>query len=511
MKYIFITGGVVSSLGKGIIAASLGKLAQEQGLRVSITKMDPYLNVDAGTMNPFQHGEVFVTHDGAETDLDIGHYERFGIKCSGDNSITAGRIYQLVTGKERRGDYLGQTVQVIPHVTNEIKQAIKRASKDADISIVEIGGTVGDLEGLPFLEAIRQFGNEHESVFVHVTLLPMIHGAGEVKTKPTQHSVQKLREIGITPNVIVCRSDHGLTEEHRKKISMFCSVPEAGVFLSPTVNSVYDIPQILKDQGFDRYLLGKTVAAEVRPPTVTRNVSGIVVGLIGKYTEVRDAYKSVYESIEHAGRSLGIGSPTVVPVDSEDDFDPKDFDAIIVPGGFGSRGIAGKRRFIAHAIENDIPFLGICLGLQLAALEIMSRAGYSVFSEEHSDGTDPLIAMLDGQKGRQVGASMRLGAYRMRITDDYLRDVYGDSFAYERHRHRYEVSPTWLGRLQAAGVIICGQDSESGLVEAIRLPDKSFFVGCQYHPEFISTPDRPHPLFRKLVEVALEKSRLHNT
>lgn len=511
-KYIFITGGVVSSLGKGIVGASIARLIayDKRGTTVSLTKVDPYLNVDAGTMNPFQHGEVFVTADGAETDLDIGHYERFGIDCSAKNSITAGQIYESVLTNERKGSYLGQTVQVIPHVTNEIQKRIEEAGRDFDVAIVEIGGTVGDLEGLPFLEAIRQFSINHECKFVHVTLLPMVAGAGELKTKPTQHSVQKLREIGILPDAIICRSDHGLREEHRNKIALFCGVPKNGVFVSPTVKDIYSVPNLLAAQGIVKHLFDYECGEVGWKYKAVSDGKKIKVGMVGKYTDVRDAYKSIHEAVDHAGKMVG-AIPTVVPIDSEseDCIDTlSSCDALIIPGGFGNRGIAGKIAACQFARQNGMPFLGICLGLQVAAIELLRSYGHDAQSEEFvPEHPSPAVAMLDGQKGRQIGASMRLGQYSMVFMDEQCREIYcGADSAMERHRHRYEFNPAWIDRLNSAGGTVCAVDRESGLLEVFRLREHPYYYACQFHPEFQSRPDTPHPLFVGLVRAAMKES-----
>ena len=537
-KFIFVTGGVVSSLGKGIAAASLAALLEARGLRVTLMKLDPYINVDPGTMSPFQHGEVFVTDDGAETDLDLGHYERYvRTTMAQKNNITAGRIYQQVIAKERRGDYLGATVQVIPHVTDEIKQAILAVATGFDVVLVEIGGTVGDIESLPFLEAVRQLKMSlgyQQSVSIHLTLVPYITAAGEIKTKPTQHSVKELRSIGIQPEILICRCYRQLSLEERKKMALFTNVPEAAVITSPDAQTIYDIPHILHDQGLDDIVLERlnvkapaadlkewdSVVERYRHPT--REVS---IGVVGKYVEYPDAYKSLYEALVHAG----LHHKTRIKVDyidSESLTQPENrhrlevLDAILVPGGFGTRGIEGKVAAVQYAREHKVPFFGICLGMQVAVIEYArNKAALAGANSTEFDAktAHPVVALItewlapDGSKHTQtangdLGGSMRLGAQDCHLTAGTLAEkVYGKSLVRERHRHRYEVNNHLIGALEKAGLIISGRSADKSLVEMVELPNAvhPWFLACQFHPEFLSTPRDAHPMFTHFIEAAL--------
>jgi CTP synthase len=532
-RYIFVTGGVVSSLGKGITAASLGAILEARGLKVSMIKLDPYLNVDPGTMSPFQHGEVFVTDDGTESDLDLGHYERFVSCTTGRNSnFTTGRIYGSVIAKERRGDYLGATVQVIPHVTDEIKKGVEQGAAGSDICIVEIGGTVGDIESLPFLEAIRQMGIDlgpEQAAYVHLTLVPYIASSAEIKTKPTQHSVKELRGIGIQPDVLVCRSEHAIAEEQRRKIALFTNVAESAVVSAMDVDDIYRLPMVFRDQGFDEIIVRK-FHLDVPPADLSKweavvdlkknPESEVVVAMVGKYVDLKDSYISLNEALIHAG----IRNRTRVHVrylDSEEfdsgNLDPlKDVDAILVPGGFGDRGIEGKINAVRFARENNIPYLGICLGMQVAVIEYARNvAGLEgAHSTEFETGAaHPVIALitewqdLDGttktrDEGSNLGGTMRLGAQDCLLeSGTRAREMYGTSQIRERHRHRYEFNNKYLDQLREAGLVFAGF-SKDGLVEMVELPDHIWFVACQFHPEFCSTPRDGHPLFTGFVAAA---------
>jgi CTP synthase len=531
-RFIFITGGVVSALGKGIAAASLGRLLVARGLSVTIQKFDPYINVDPGTMSPFQHGEVFVTEDGAETDLDLGHYERFtDTNTSRASNATAGAIYNSVIRRERRGDYLGGTVQVIPHITDEIKNRIKLVAEttDVDIVITEIGGTVGDIESLPFLEALRQFHSEigrDRCMFVHLTLVPFLGHAGELKTKPTQHSVQELRRIGIQPDMVMCRSEEQLGKEIREKIALFANLPVSSVVSARDVDSIYKVPLEFAHEGVDETLL-KHFGIELPPPDLT-DWEGLVerveaatepvrIALVGKYNQLADAYLSVIEALNHAGSHHG-GHVEVVWVDSERLTDGEveqelaTCDGILVPGGFGVRGIEGKIQAARYARENDVPYLGICLGMQIAVAEFARHvAGMDGANSTEFDPETPypVIDLLPEQKEvRDMGGTMRLGADPVKLHDDTrAREIYGDAVIYERHRHRYEVNNHLRKRLEQAGLVFSGTSPDDRLVEVIELPDHPFFVASQYHPEFKSRPLRPQPLFRDFVGSALEYAR----
>jgi CTP synthase len=529
-KHVFVTGGVVSSLGKGITAASLGRLLKARGLRVMMQKLDPYINVDPGTMNPFQHGEVFVTEDGGETDLDLGHYERFiDENLFRASNITTGAIYQSIIAKERRGDFLGDTVQVIPHVTNAIKERILSLADDsgADVLITEIGGTVGDIESLPFLEAIRQLKMElgrDDTCYIHVTLLPYIGPAEELKTKPTQHSVQELRSIGIQPDAIVCRSDRPISPDLKRKISMMCDVDMSAIVAAIDSPNIYEIPLVLRDEGLDRFVIDHLRMGEVPDPDLSGweqlvdrmdAASGPVrIGLIGKYVQLPDAYLSVVESLKHAAFAHGsnleirwIASDELETADLDEVLGP--LDGILVPGGFGVRGIEGKIRAVTYSREHDVPFLGICLGLQCAVIEFARNVAEleEANSSEFDTATPyPVVDVLAGQDLDSLGGTMRLGAYPCRLTPgSKAAAAYGTELIYERHRHRYEVNPRLRRRLEDAGLLCSGESPNGTLVEIIELPDHPWFVAGQFHPEFKSRPDHPHPLFHGFVGASLAR------
>jgi CTP synthase len=525
-KYVFVTGGVTSSLGKGITAASIGRLLKSRGLSVSILKLDPYINVDPGTMSPYQHGEVFVTDDGAETDLDLGHYERFiDESLSQLSNVTTGRIYQAVIAKERRGDYLGGTVQVIPHITNEIKERIQRVARDgrADVVIVEVGGTVGDIESLPFLEAIRQMRNDVGRVnvlYVHVTLLPSLAATGELKTKPTQHSVKELRGIGIQPDVIVARSDSPVPDELRDKIALFCDVPAAAVIPATTADTIYEVPLMFEASGLgDLVVDGLGLAERVHPADlmawralveqIKRPKPELEVALVGKYIELPDAYLSVTEALRHAGWAHD-RSIRVRWVDSESlsaetvDERLAGVAGVLVPGGFGHRGIEGKIQAARYARERGVPYLGLCLGLQCAVIEFARDVlGRSQANSTEFDvfTPDPVIDLMPDQRDLEdKGGTMRLGLYPARLTPGSRAGAaYGVEVIYERHRHRFEVNNAYRRDLERAGMVLSGQSPDGRLVEIIELRDHPWFVASQFHPEFRSRPDRPHPLFRAYI------------
>jgi len=525
-KYIFVTGGVVSSLGKGIAAASIGRLLKERGLRVTIQKFDPYINVDPGTLSPFQHGEVFVTDDGAETDLDLGHYERFiDESLSQANNITTGRVYQTVISKERRGDYLGSTVQVIPHITDEIKAAIRRLAPEHDVVITEIGGTVGDIESLPFLEAIRQFrvdvGKEN-AMFVHLTLVPYIAAAGELKTKPTQHSVRELMQIGIQPQVVICRTEHPLTEDVRRKIALFTNVDHDGVIEAADVETIYEVPLALREQKLDEVILARlgidAPDPDLGPWTemvnrVKRPSAGEVrIAVVGKYTALVDSYKSIQEALIHGG----IANDVKVRTDwlSSEQFEQgrgvdllEDYHGLLIPGGFGPRGVEGMLMAIRWARENHLPFFGICLGLQCAVVEFARNVcglEESHSSEFHEDASDPVICLLDSQlQVTTKGGTMRLGAYPCMLQEgSRAREIYGAVEISERHRHRFEVNNAYRELLQQHGLTISGTSPDGGLVEMIEITEHPWFIAGQFHPELKSRPTRPHPLFDSFVGAA---------
>ncbi|MDR0217367.1 MAG: CTP synthase (glutamine hydrolyzing) [Enterobacteriaceae bacterium] len=541
-NYIFVTGGVVSSLGKGIAAASLAAILEARGLKVTIMKLDPYINVDPGTMSPTQHGEVFVTEDGAETDLDLGHYERFiRTKMTRRNNFTTGRVYSEVLRKERRGDYLGATIQVIPHITNEIKDRIIRGAQGHDVVLVEIGGTVGDIESLPFLEAIRQMAVEvgrENTLFMHLTLVPYMAAAGEVKTKPTQHSVKELLSIGIQPDVLICRSDRIIPANERAKIALFCNVPEKAVISLKDVDSIYKIPGLLKSQGLDDYICNR-FSIECREADLSEweqvifeeaNPSGeVTIGMVGKYVELPDAYKSVIEALKHGGLKNRL-TVNIKLIDSQDVETRgvevlKDLDAILVPGGFGGRGIEGKIMTARYARENKIPYLGICLGMQVALIEFsrnvagMESANSTEFEPDCKLPVVGLITEWRDENGNvevrseesDLGGTMRVGGQLCHLTEGSLvRELYGQDDITERHRHRYEVNNLLLKRIEDAGLRIAGRSIDNKLVEIIENPNHPWFVACQFHPEFTSTPRDGHPLFAGFVEAArkYQKSQL---
>jgi CTP synthase len=542
-KFVFVTGGVVSSLGKGIASASMGALLESRGLKVTIIKMDPYLNVDPGTMSPFQHGEVFVTEDGAETDLDLGHYERFiNSRMRKVNNFTTGQIYDSVLRKERRGEYLGKTVQVIPHITNEIQDFIARGARvgtpeEVDVAIVEVGGTVGDIESLPFLEAIRQLSirqGRNSSCFVHLTLVPFIPSAGELKTKPTQHSVQKLREIGLMPNLLLCRADRTIPDDEREKISLFSNVPPEGVISVADVDSIYRIPRMLWEQGVDEQIC-QTLNLTAKPADLTEwdrlihkldhPSRSVRVAMVGKYVDLTESYKSLTEALIHAG--LHTGSRVQIEYIDSETIEGNaasmlsSFDAILVPGGFGKRGVEGKIQAIQFAREHKVPYLGICLGMQLAVIEYARHvAGMAMANstEFNPDTPEPVVALItewterDGSvqsrsEESDLGGTMRLGAQRCAIrSGTKAQDIYGDS-VYERHRHRYEVNNQLKQRIADAGLTIASETPTESLVEMVELPSAvhPWFVAVQFHPEFTSTPLRGHPLFKSYIEAALAR------
>jgi CTP synthase len=531
-RFIFVTGGVVSSLGKGIAAASIGQLLVARGLSVSLQKFDPYINVDPGTMSPFQHGEVFVTEDGAETDLDLGHYERFtDVNTTRGSNVTTGAVYDSVIRRERRGDYLGSTVQVIPHVTDEIKNRIRRVAQadDVDIVITEIGGTVGDIESLPFLEALRQFqvdeGRER-CMFLHLTLVPYLGHAGELKTKPTQHSVQELRRIGIQPDMVMCRSEEPLSRDIREKIALFVNLPVDSVVSARDVDSIYKVPLYFRAEGVDDTVLDH-FGIETEPPDLSaweslvkrceRASEPVRIGLVGKYTKLEDAYLSVIESLEHAGAHHG-ARVEVRWVDSERLTDEEavselaECDGILIPGGFGVRGIEGKIRAAQYARERGVPYLGICLGMQIAVAEFARHVGDmpGANSTEFDPETPyPVVDLLPEQKEvRDMGGTMRLGADPVKLHQGTrAREIYGEPVIYERHRHRYEVNNHLRRRLEAEGLVCSGTSPDDRLVEIVELADHPFFVASQFHPEFKSRPLRAQPLFREFVGAALRRAR----
>lgn len=533
-NYIFVTGGVVSSLGKGIAAASLAAILEARGLNVTIMKLDPYINVDPGTMSPTQHGEVFVTQDGAETDLDLGHYERFiRTKMTKRNNFTTGKIYSEVLRKERRGDYLGATIQVIPHITNEIKARVIDGAAGHDVVIVEVGGTVGDIESLPFLEALRQLAvqvGRERTIFMHLTLVPYIPTAGEVKTKPTQHSVKELLSIGIQPDVLICRSDRMIPPNERAKIALFCNVPERAVISLKDVSSIYQIPALLKSQGLDDFICNRfhltcpeadlseweqVLYQQANP------IGEVTIGMVGKYTELPDAYKSVNEALKHAGFKNRL-TVNIKYIDSQDVETKgveilKGLDGILVPGGFGSRGVEGKILTAKYARENNIPYLGICLGMQVALIEFARHvAGMSQANSSEFDRTcpQPVVGLItewqDADGNTEVrsdksdlGGTMRLGAQKCHLIEGSLaRQLYGAETIEERHRHRYEVNNVLLPQIEKAGLKVTGLSADKKLVEIIEVPNHPWFVACQFHPEFTSTPRDGHPLFEGFVRAA---------
>ncbi|MFA5004735.1 MAG: CTP synthase [Candidatus Omnitrophota bacterium] len=530
-KYIFITGGVISSLGKGIASASLGKILESRGLKVTLMKLDPYINVDPGTMNPYQHGEVYVTDDGAETDLDLGHYERFTqAQMTRFNNATTGQVYNAVISRERKGDYLGKTIQVIPHITEEIKERVKKVASvsQADIVLVEIGGTVGDIESLPFLEAARQFeldAGEKNVLYIHLTLVPYIKVADEIKTKPTQHSVQALREIGIQPDILICRTEKPLNADVREKISLFCNVRKEAVIESPDVESIYQVPLVFKNQILDEIILShfgliskpsdlkswdKDVIERLLNPK-----GEVAVAVVGKYIGLQDAYKSIYEALIHAGISNNV-KVVIKKIDSEDILKfgaqtmLKDLNGILVPGGFGGRGIEGKIKAIEFARKNNMPFLGLCLGMQCAVLEFArSVCGLKdANSTEFNPKTkNPVISLLVEQKKiKELGGTMRLGAYPCKIKKNTLASrIYKKDQVSERHRHRYEFNNKYRKLLQQKGLFFSGIYEKKNLVEIIELASHPYFIAVQFHPEFKSKPDNAHPLFRDFIRAAIER------
>jgi CTP synthase len=532
-KYIFVTGGVVSSLGKGLASASIGCLLEARGLRVSLLKFDPYLNVDPGTMSPFQHGEVFVTDDGAETDLDLGHYERFThTRMLRDNNCTAGRIYEIIISKERRGDYLGKTVQVIPHVTNEIKAAIKKISHDVEVVIVEVGGTVGDIESLPFLEAVRQMRQEQgrdNVVFVHLTLVPFIHASGELKTKPTQHSVKELREIGIQPDILLCRTDRFLSPELKAKIALFCSVPEEAVITAKDVKNIYEVPLVLAHEGLDTQILRclklQPAERDMQPwvelvDRLKNPADEVNIGMVGKYVEYQDSYKSLNEALCHGGVAHNL-KVNLVWVEAEglegDRWEEQlqDFDAVLVPGGFGKRGILGMLRGIEFARTRKVPYFGICLGMQCAVIEYARNVCglKGADSTEFGPGTPHrVIYKLRELRGvDELGGTMRLGAWTARLKPgSFAHQAYGTLEISERHRHRYEFNREYEETLVANGLDLTGVTPDGTYVEIVEVRDHPWFLGCQFHPEFKSRPLEPHPLFKAFIGAAYQyrKQRL---
>ncbi len=535
-RYIFTTGGVVSSLGKGIASASLGAILEARGLNITLIKLDPYINVDPGTMSPFQHGEVYVTEDGAETDLDLGHYERFvRTKMGKRNNYTTGRIYLNVIQRERRGDYLGGTVQVIPHITDEIKNCIKAGAGDADIAMVEIGGTVGDIESQPFLEAIRQMRIElgaENTLFIHLTLVPYIAAAGEIKTKPTQHSVKELRSIGIQPDILMCRTDHMIPDNEKKKMALFTNVEESAIISALDVDNIYKVPKALYDQGLDEIVNRKfalnlpkadlheweNVVDALDSPTGDVNIA-----MVGKYMDLADSYKSLSEALIHAGVQTRT-QVNIIYVDSEDIENKgvdclSEIDAILVPGGFGNRGIDGKIAVVRYARENNVPYLGICLGMQLAVIEIardlakLENANSTEFDKNTEDPVIALITEWQDSTGRteqrsedsDLGGTMRLGGQECQLLEGSLaKELYQLDKITERHRHRYEFNNTYLEQLEGTGMRISGRSSDGELVEMIEIPEHPWFVACQFHPEFTSTPRDGHPLFTGFIKAARE-------
>jgi CTP synthase len=529
-KYIFVTGGVVSSLGKGIAAASLGRLLVERGLSVTMQKFDPYINVDPGTMSPYQHGEVYVTDDGAETDLDLGHYERFiDRSLSQQNNITTGRIYQTVISKERRGEYQGGTVQVIPHITDEIKAALRRSAPGHDVVIAEIGGTVGDIESLPFLEAIRQFRQDigrENAIFVHLTLVPWIAAAGELKTKPTQHSVRDLMQVGIQPDMLICRSEHPLGTDIKRKIALFCNVDYSCVIESPDVASIYELPLHFHEQGFDREVCNRLGLSSPEPQLdewaamverVLRPSRRVRIAVVGKYTALHDAYKSVGEALLHGGIPHNVGVD-IRWIDSdrfdEPAYDPAALlagcDGLLIPGGFGERGVEGMINAIKYARETGLPMFGICLGLQVAIIEFARNVcglREASSTEFEPDSPHAVIALMASQRDVQdLGGTMRLGAYSARLQEgSRAAEAYGTTEISERHRHRWEVNNAYRPLLTSNGMMLSGLSPDGSLVELIELPDHPWFVGCQFHPELKSRPNRPHPLFSAFIGAAVAR------
>lgn len=536
-KYIFVTGGVTSSLGKGIIAASLAKLLQARGFRTTIQKLDPYINVDPGTLNPYEHGECYVTDDGAETDLDLGHYERFlNERTSQANNVTTGRIYQSVIEKERRGEFLGKTVQVVPHITNEIKERIQILGKsgDFDVVITEIGGTVGDIESLPYIEAVRQLLwelGEHNAIVIHLTLVPYLSAAGELKTKPTQHSVKTLMESGIKADILVCRTEHELTEDIKQKLALFCNVRKEAVIQSIDASTIYDVPLLMLEEGLDRVTLDKLQLPREPEPDLSqwkafldrlKHPKGEVrIGLIGKYVELQDSYKSILEALIHAGAANEV-KVRVEAIHSEHisvnnvEKKLKGLHGVLVAPGFGERGIEGKIKAVQYARENGIPFLGICLGMQMAVIEY-ARNVLNIpdanSTEMNPDTANPVIDLMDSQKTiLNKGGTMRLGAWDCELTEDTLAsDIYGGAATIsERHRHRYEFNNAYKDQMEEAGLVFSGINAETGLAEIVEIPAHPWFVGVQYHPEYKSTVANPHPLFVGFVKAVVQHHYKHS-
>jgi len=539
-RYIFITGGVVSSLGKGLASAALGALLQARGYTVRMRKLDPYLNVDPGTMSPFQHGEVFVTDDGAETDLDLGHYERFtGVPCSQADNVTTGRIYSDIIAKERRGDFLGGTVQVIPHVTNAIQDFIVEGNEGVDFVLCEIGGTVGDIEGLPFFEAIRQLSiklPEGDAIFIHLTLLPYVGAAGELKTKPTQHSVKELRSIGIQPDILLCRADREVPEDERRKIALFCNVREEAVIQALDVESIYDVPVAYHNEGLDNAVLDAFAISGAPPPNLSRwqrishsiaNPDGdVTIAIVGKYTGLPDAYKSLSEAIVHGGIANRVHvNLEWIEAEVFEEEDPAPFletvNGIIVPGGFGERGAAGKIASARFARTREVPYFGICFGMQMAVIEVARNlAGLSgANSTEFGAAEIPIVGLMtEWMRGNELekraetgdlGGTMRLGAYEAALApDSRVAAIYGTERIWERHRHRYEVNMHYRDELERAGLRVSGVSADGLLPEIVEIPQHPWFIGVQFHPELKSRPFEPHPLFASFIEAAVERSRL---
>ena len=530
-KYIFVTGGVSSSLGKGIIAASLAKLLQSSGFSVTIQKLDPYINVDPGTLNPYEHGECYVTNDGAETDLDLGHYERFlNIPTSQANNVTTGRIYQTVINKERKGDYLGKTVQIIPHITNEIKRRVKILGQtgEYDIVITEIGGTVGDIESLPYIEAVRQLKwdlGKHNAIVIHLTLIPYLAAAKELKTKPTQHSVKELMQSGISPDILVCRTEHHIGDDIKRKLALFCNVDKESIIESIDADTIYDVPNLMLHEGLHEVVLNKLDLKASKKPVLTRwnqflhnykNPEGTVeIGLVGKYIELQDAYKSILEALDHAGAQNKL-KVNIHPIHSEDITEQnaseklKGLQGLVVAPGFGDRGIEGKIAAVRFVRENNIPFLGICLGMQMAVIEYARN----VLNLKNANSTEmtrntphPVIDIMEDQKMvTEKGGTMRLGAWDCKLEKDSKAfEIYGKELISERHRHRYEYNNDYLKKLTEAGLIPTGLNPKTGLVEIVEIPTHKWFIGVQYHPEYKSTVLNPHPLFAAFVMACSEK------
>ena len=532
-KYVFVTGGVTSSLGKGIIAASLAKLLQERGYSVTIQKLDPYINIDPGTLNPYEHGECYVTDDGAETDLDLGHYERFlNIPTSQANNVTTGRIYQSVINKERKGEFLGKTVQVIPHITDEIKHRIQILGKtgDFDIVITEIGGTIGDIESLPYVEAVRQLQwelGEENAIVIHLTLVPYLAAAGELKTKPTQHSVKMLMQSGLSPNILVCRSEHHINDSIRRKLALFCNVKQQDVVQSLDAETIYDVPNLMYDEGLDRVVLQKlNLSTDKKPQLIEWNdfvtkhknpKKEVEIGLVGKYVELHDSYKSITEAFIHAGSSQEtkvkvrwVHSEKLTP--SNVNVQLSGLDGILVAPGFGDRGIEGKISAVQYARENNIPFLGICLGMQMAVIEFARNVlnlENAISIEMDETTPHPVINLMEEQKNvTEKGGTMRLGAWDCELQkDSKVYEAYQNTLISERHRHRYEFNNEYKTQIEEAGMIATGLNPKTGLVEIVEIPSHPWFVGVQYHPEYKSTVLNPHPLFVDFIKAALEQSK----